>query len=187
MLNYNEIKRGKVIEYEGEPFKVMSNWIVKKNRNKPTNQTKLKSLVSGKNIEVTFHAKDKVEEAYIEKKDLKYLYQKGNEVWFCAADNPADRFNLDLEMVEDDIKFLKGNDIVRGEYFDGELIGLSLPPKVTLKVKEAPDAVAGNTSSGATKKVILENGLEVFTPLFIKEGEEIVINTETGEYSERAK
>ncbi len=80
MLSYNEIKRGKVIEYNGEPFKVMTNWIVKKNRNKPTNQTKLKSLISGKNIEVTFHAKDKVDEAEIERKDLKYLYQKGKEV-----------------------------------------------------------------------------------------------------------
>ena len=187
MLNYNEIKRGKVIEYEGEPFKVMTNWIVKKNRNKPTNQTKLKSLISGKNIEVTFHAKDKVEEASIERKDLKYLYQKGQEVWFCNPDDPKDRFSIDFESVENELKFLKPNDIIRGEYFNNELIGLSLPPKVELLVKEAPDAVAGNTSSGATKKVILENGLEVFTPLFIKEGEKIIINTETGEYSERAK
>lgn len=187
MLNYNEIKRGKVIDYNGEPHKVMFNNIAKKNRNKPTNQTKLKSLVSGKNIDVTFHAKDKIEEAYIEKRDLKYLYQKGAEVWFCAADNPKDRFDLDLEMVENDIQYLKTNDVVRGEYYDDELIGLSLPPKVTLKVTEAPEAVAGNTSSGATKRVVVETGLEVFTPLFIKEGEFIVISTEDGSYSERAK
>ena len=187
MLNYSEIKRGKIIEYNGEPFKVLTNWIVKKNRNKPTNQTKLKSLVSGKNIEVTFHAKDKVSEAYIERKDLKYLYQKGNDVWFCLPNNPKERFFLDFADVENEIKFLKGNDVVRGEYFDEELIGLTLPPKVTLTVKTAPDAVAGNTSSGASKRVILENGLEIFTPLFIKEGEKIVVSTETGEYSERAK
>jgi translation elongation factor P/translation initiation factor 5A len=80
MLNYNEIKRGKIIEYNDEPYKVMFNNVAKKNRNKPTNQTKLKSLISGKNIEVVFHAKDKVEEATIEREDIKYLYQKGNEV-----------------------------------------------------------------------------------------------------------
>jgi len=80
MLNYNEIKRGKIIKYNGEPYKVMFNNVTKKNRNKPTNQTKLKSLVSGKNIEVVFHTKDKVEEAIIERENIKYLYQKGNEV-----------------------------------------------------------------------------------------------------------
>ncbi len=90
-------------------------------------------------------------------------------------------------MVEDELKYLKSNDIVRGEYFKGELIGLTLPPKIIMTVKEAPDAVAGNTTSGAMKKIILENGLEIMAPLFIKEGEKVVINTETGEYSERAK
>lgn len=187
MLNYSEIKRGKIIEYNGEPFKVMTNSIVKKNRNKPTNNTKLKSLISGKNIEITFHTKDKISEAFIEKKDLKYLYQKVSEVWFCSADNSKDRFSLNIDIVENDIKFLKNNDIVRGEYFNEKLIGFTIPPKVILEVKESPNAVAGNTSSGATKKVILENGLEVFTPLFIEKGEKIIINTETGEYSERAK
>lgn len=144
-------------------------------------------MITGKNIEITFHAKDKVSEAYIERKNLKYLYQKGHEVWFCAENDPKDRFPLNIEMVENEIRFLKTNDIVRGEYFNEELIGLALPPKVTLIVKTAPDAVAGNTSSGATKRVILETGLELFTPLFIKEGQRIVVSTETGEYSERAK
>jgi len=80
MLSYNEIKRGKIIEYNNEPYKVMFNNVSKKNRNKPTNQTKLKSLTSGKNIEVVFHSKDKVEEATIKRKNIKYLYQKRNEV-----------------------------------------------------------------------------------------------------------
>ena len=187
MLSYNEIKRGKIIEYNGEPYKVMFNNVAKKNRNKPTNQTKLKSLLSGKNIEVVFHSKDKVEEAVIEREDIKYLYQKGNEVWFCEANNPKERFSIDFEEVKDDIKFLKTNDIVRGLYFNDDFIGLDLPPKVELKVKEAPDAVKGNTSSGAEKKAVMENGLEVFVPLFIKEGEILLISTEDGKYSERKK
>ncbi len=185
MLNYNEIKRGKIIEYNNEPYRVMDSWIVKKNRNKPTNQTKLKSLISGKNIEITFHAKDKVQEALVEKRDLKYLYQKRDEVWFCDPDNPKDRFSLNFEDVKNELKFLKNNDIVRGEYFNDELIGLNLPAKVILKVKEAPEAVAGGTVSGASKKIILENGLEISAPLFIKEGDLVVVNTESGEYSER--
>jgi len=187
MLDYNQVKRGKIIEYNGEPYKVMFNTVIKKNRNKPSNQTKLKSLVSGKNIEVVFHAKDKVEEATIEREDIKYLYQKGKDVWFCEADNPKERFSLDISEVEDELKYFKPNDIVRGLYFNDEFIGIDMPPKVELKVVEAPDAVKGNTSSGAEKKVVLENGLEVFVPLFIKEGEIIVVNTEDGKYSERKK
>ena len=185
MLSYSEIKRGKLIVYKDEPYKVMTNNVAKKNRNKPTNQTKLKSLVSGKSIEVTFHASDKIEEANIERNDLKYLYQKGSEVWFCSANNPKDRFNLNISAVEDQVKYLKQNDVIRGMYFKDEIIGLDISPTVVLEVKEAPLAVKGNTATGASKKVILENGLEVLTPLFVNEGDKIIMNTETGKYRER--
>lgn len=160
---------------------------MKKNRNKPTNQVKMKSLVSGKNIEVVFHASDKVNEAFVEKRDIKYLYQKRDEVWFCAKDDPKDRFFLSLENVEKEIKFLKPNDIVRGLYYNDDFIGLDLDIKVVLKVKEAPEATKGNTASGATKKIVLENGLEIQAPLFVEVGDLVVVNTETGEYVERKK
>lgn len=187
MLSYSEIKRGKIIEYNNEPYKVMFNNVAKKNRNKPTNQTKLKSLISGKNIEVVFHSKDKVNEAVIERNNIKYLYQKGDEVWFSEAENPKERFFLDFKEISEELKFLKQNDIVRGLYFNENFIGIDISPKVELKVKESPDAVKGNTSSGAQKEVILENGLKVFTPLFINEGDILIISTEDGKYSERKK
>ena len=187
MLSYNEIKRGKIIEYNGEPYKVMFNNVAKKNRNKPTNQTKLKSLISGKNIEVVFHASDRVQEVSIEKRDLKYLYQKRDEVWFSDPENPKDRFSIDFEMVENELKYLKPNDIVRGLYYNDEFIGLEIPIKIELKVKTAPPAVKGNTATGATKKIVLENGLEIQAPLFVDENDVVVVNTETGEYVERKK
>ena len=187
MLNYSEIKRGKIIEYNGEPHKVMANQISKKNRNKPTNQTKLKSLVSGKNFEVTFHAKDKTTEAFMEKKEIKFLYTKNLEVFFCEASNPKNRFSVDIDLVENEIKFLKTNDVVLGEYFKEKLISIIISPKIELVVKTAPDAVKGNTSSGATKKIILENELEIFAPLFVEEGDIVSVNTDTCEYSERRK
>lgn len=187
MLSYSEIKRGKVIEYDQEPYRVMFSNIAKKNRNKPTNQTKLKSLISGKNIDVTFHAKDKVLEANLEKKELTFLYQKSDQVWFSLTANPRERFLVSEDVVENEIKFLKTNDQVLGEYFNEELIGVSIAPKIELKVKEAPNAVRGNTSSGATKKIILENGLEIFAPLFVEAGDVVSINTETCQYSERRK
>ncbi|PID83263.1 hypothetical protein CSB11_01865 [Candidatus Campbellbacteria bacterium] len=187
MLNYNEIKRGKVIVLNDEPYRVLTSNISKKNRNKPHNQTKIKSIASGKTLEKTFHASDKVNEAVLERQDIKYLYIKKNEVWFCVADNPKDRFFLELEDVQDQIQFLKQNDIVTGLYFNEKLIDLSIPPKVALKVKEAPGAVKGNTATGATKKIVLENGLEIQAPLFVEEGDTVFVNTETATYSERKK
>jgi len=185
MLNYNEIKRGKIIIYKGEPYKVLSNFFIKKNRNKATNSVDLKSLISGKNINNVFRSSDRVEEADIEKTSLKFLYQKRNEVWFSKENNPKERFFIEFDNVGDKIKFLKPNDIVTGIYFNDNIIGIDVPIKVSLEVKEAPPAVKGNTASGATKRVILENGLEIFTPLFIKTGDIVVVNTETGEYTER--
>ena len=187
MLNYNEIKRGKIIVYKNEPHKVISSRFVKKNRNKATNNVSLKSLISNKNFDITFRSSDKVAEAEIEKKDLKFLYQKGKEVWFCNPEDLSERFFLNIAEIAEQIKYLKSNDLIRGKYFSGKIIGLDISPKVELKVKEAPEAVRGNTSSGATKKVILENGLEIFTPLFIEKGDYVIVSTETGEYCERKK
>lgn len=187
MLNYNEIKPRKYIIVDGEPYEVIDNHVARKSQGKPSNQTKIKSLISGKTVERTFHVSETIEEADIENRNITYLYQKGDEVWFCAEDDPKDRFTLSEQVLEDRLKFLKTNDVVKGVYFDDEVIGIKIPIKVTLMVKEAPPAVKGNTSSGATKRVVLENGYEVFTPLFINVGDGIVINTDTGEYAERAK
>lgn len=187
MLDYNEIKPRKYIVVDGEPFEVIENHVARKSQGKPSNQTKIKSLISGKTVEKTFHVSDSVHEADIENKNIKYLYQKGQEVWFCAENDPKDRFMLGESVLEDKLKFLKANDVVKGMYFEDEVIGIKIPIKVTLVVKEAPPAVKGNTSSGATKRVTLENGLEIFTPLFINEGDKIVVNTEKEEYAERAK
>jgi elongation factor P len=187
MLDYNQIKPRVYITLDGEPYEVIENHVAKKNRGKPSNQTKLKSLTTGKVIERTFHASEKVEEADITKRDIKYLYSKRDENWFCDPSNPKDRFMLQESLVADSLPYLKENDVIKGMYFDDEIISVEIPIKVTLEVAEAPDAVKGNTSSGATKEVVLENGLHLFVPLFISVGDKLVINTEKGEYSERAR
>lgn len=185
MLDYNEIKPRTYIVLDGEPYEVINSWVVKKNRGKPTNQTKIKSLVSGKVAEKTFHASDRVQEADIETRDIKYLYTKQDEIWFCEPDNPRERFMLDAQLVGDRLKFIKENDIIKSIYFDDRIIDIKLPMKVELRVTVSPDAVKGNTSSGALKRVTVENSLEVMVPLFIKENDIIVVGTDKGDYSER--
>ena len=200
MLDYNQIKPRVYFVLDGEPYECLESQVAKKNRGKPSNQTKIKSLISGKVLEKTFHASDKVPEAEIENREIKYLYQKRapqgvlsrngahlNEIWFCLPDNPRERFMLDEHIIGDRLRYIKENDVIKGIYFEDEVIDIKIPIKVELKVVDAPEAVKGNTSSGATKRVTFENGLELFVPLFIKEGEVLVVNTEKGEYVERAK
>ncbi len=187
MIDYINIKPKKVIILDGEPYIVLASQVKKKNRQKPSNQTKLKNLVSGATIEKAFHQSDKVEEADIEDREIKYLYNNKGEWWFCAADNPKDRFHLNEETLGESRRFFRENTVVKALVFDDEVIGIELPAKVNLKVVEAPPSIKGNTSSGGSKPVVVETGATVDTPLFIEIGDVIRVNTETGEYAERVE
>lgn len=187
MIDYINIKPKKVIILEGEPYVVLTSQTKKKNRQKPSNQTKLKNLISGATIEKAFHQSDKVEEADIGEREIKYLYNNRGEWWFCAADNPKDRFSLDEDTIGDSAKYLKENTVVKALTFNDEVIGVELPAKINLKVVEAPPTIKGNTSSGGSKPVVVETGAIVDTPLFIEQGDVIRVNTETGAYAERVE
>ncbi len=190
MLNYNEIKERKYIILDGEPYEVISSQVSRKQANKPVNKTKLKSLISGRVIEYTFHMSDKVDEADISKKNIVYIYSKGNEHWFHSEGDKSDRFPLDENVVGDALKYILSNESVEALVYTNEddeeqIIGLKLPIKVELEVVEAPPSIKGNTSSGGDKVVITKTGAKVTVPLFIKAGDIIAVNTDTGEYSER--
>lgn len=185
MLQYNEIKERKYIVLDGSPYEVISSNVSRKQANKPTNQTKLKSLLSGKVIEKNFHSSEKVEEAEIERKNIKYLYENRGQYWFCDENNPKNRFFLEENTVGNGIKFIKENSLVDAILFDEKVIGIKVPIKVELEVRQAPPAVKGNTATGASKVVELETGATVSVPIFIKEGDIIRVNTDKGEYTER--
>ena len=184
MLDYNEIKVRKYIILDGVPYEVVASQVSRKQANKPTNQTKLKSLIDGRVIQKNFHSSEKVKEADIERKKIKFLYTNKGEYWFCEEDNPKNRFELNESVIEG-AKFMKENSLVNAKLFEEEVIGVSLPIKVQLEVVEAPPAVKGNTATGANKQVVLESGAVVNVPIFIKEGDVLEVNTETGEYTGR--
>lgn len=185
MLAYNEIKIRKYIVFEGEPYEVLASHVFRKQQRKPVNQTKLKSLINGRIVEHSFHVSDKAEEAEIDSKPAKYLYASKGQVWFCDPKNPSDRFFLEESIVKDELPFMKTNEIFNIESFEEKTIGIQIPIKVELKVKEAPPTIKGNTAQGGNKQVTLETGLTINAPLFINEGDVLRINTETGEYVER--
>lgn len=189
MLSYSEIKKGKVIIYENEPYEVLDAHVARTQQRKPQNQVKMRSLISGRAVNNVFHASDKAEEADVIKRPIKYLYSKGPEVWFCDIKDPSDRFKLDENLVSDSKKWLKDNIEVEALVFDFDdeerIIGIKLPVKMEYTIKQAPPAIKGASATGGNKRVTLENGTQVEVPLYLAEGDVIRINTETGEYTER--
>jgi elongation factor P len=185
MLEYNEILPKRVILLNDEPYEVLDAHVFRKQQRKPVNQTKLRHLITGKVTEQAFHVSEKVEEAELSTRSVKYLYTNRGEWWFCAENNPSDRFQLPQDTVGPAGAFLKPNTTIEALVFDGKIIAVRIPIKVDLLVKEAPPAVKGDTARGGSKEIVLETGARLQAPLFINEGDLVRINTELQSYVER--
>jgi elongation factor P len=185
MLEYNEITVHKYIIYEDQPYEVLDSHVFRKQQRKPVNAVKMRNMITGNMKEVSFHVTDKVNEAELSKRDIKYLYTNRGEIWFCEVNDPSKRFKLSAEIVGDRIKFMKPNSLINALIFEEQIIGVEMPIKVDLKVTDAPPAVKGDTAKGGNKQITLETGAIINAPLFINPGDIIRINTETGEYTER--
>lgn len=187
VLSYNEILPKKVIEFNDEPYLVLSANVFRKQQRKPVNNTKLRGLKSGRVIENTFHQNETVEEADLESKSITFIFTKNDEYWFHSTSNKSDRFPLTQAVLGEQARYLLSNTEYEALLYQDEVIGLTFPIKVNLKVTEAMPAVKGNTSSNAQKDVTVETGATVAVPMFINEGDTISINTETHSYSERVE
>src|SRR3989344_4712069 len=146
MLEYNEVKEHKYIIFEDEPYEVLSSHVFRKQQRKPVNATKLRNLLTGNISEISFHQSEKVEEAEIGKKEVKFVYQSRGEYWFQKPDDPKERFKIDQSLIGESAKFLKGNSLINVIVYNDAIIGVKLPIKVELKVTEAPPAVKGETA-----------------------------------------
>lgn len=185
MLNYNDVKPGRIVVLDGEPYVCTWNNIMQKQQRRPVNQTKLKHLVKGNVMEYSFQQSDRVEEADVGSRELKYLYTNRSESWFCNPNNPSERIKFEESFVADVLPFIRPNDLVTGVTFEDNVVSIKTPIKVELKVTEAPPDVRGNTAQGGNKVVTLETGATMQVPMFIHAGDVIRINTETNSYVER--
>ncbi|HEY4488673.1 MAG TPA: elongation factor P [Candidatus Paceibacterota bacterium] len=185
MLSYNDVKPGVAVIVDGEPFVCTWNNIMKKQQRRPVNQTKLRHLIKGNSIEYSFQQSDKLEEASIETTPIVFIYERNGEYFFYDAQDKSKRFSLPQSIVGDIGRFLKPNAAVETLSFQEKIFRVKLPIKVELKVTEAPPDVRGNTAQGGSKVVELETGATLNVPMFVKEGDVIRVNTETGEYVDR--
>jgi len=187
VLSYNEILSKSIIDYNGEPYEVLSAHIFRMQQRKPVNQTKLRHLVSGKVVEISFHQNETVTEADVALMSARYLYTNRGESWFAEEKNPKNRFSFPEAVVHDRVQWLAQNAPVEVVTYEDKPLTIKIPVKVDLEVVDAPPAVKGNTVSGGTKIAKLSTGATVNVPLFINPGDVVRINTDTGLYTERVE
>ncbi len=186
MIKASELKRGKVILYQGTMYTIKDIQHVAKGNWRSYYQVKLKDFKTGQIIDQRFNMDDRIETAFVQTKEYEYLYRDGAE--FVLADTETyDQIPVSEELFGDGFKFLKENMRVTCALVDGKIVSLELPNTVELKVIETPPVVKGATATNQPKDAVLEGGSRVRVPAFIQVGEVVRVDTRTGEYIERAK
>ena len=182
MINVSDLKPGVTFQMDGNLFVVLDYSHNKTARAAANIKVKMKNLRTGSTTEMTFGGNDKVKRAQIDKKEMQYLYNTGDAFVFMDGET-YEQIEIPAENLEWEKNFLKESDTATIRSFEGEVLGVQLPDKVTLQITEAEQAVKGDTATGATKNAVLETGFQIKVPLFINEGEMVVISTAEGKYS----
>lgn len=184
MISVNDFKTGLTIKVENGIWKVLDFQHVKPGKGAAFVRSKLRNLRTGAIQEKTFRAGEKVEKAQIDNRRMQYLYANGDSHVFM--DNETyDQLELPEESLEYELKFIKENMEVHIQTYDGETIGIELTNTVTLQVTETEPGIKGDTANGATKQATVETGFSLNVPLFVNEGDLLIINTTDGSYVSR--
>lgn len=184
MISVNDFKTGTTIEYEGQIWQVIEFQHVKPGKGAAFVRSKLRNLRNANIQEKTFRAGEKVKRAHIEHKKMQYLYASGETHAFMDV-NTYEQIELSQSQIENELNYIKENMNVDIVMFEGEVIGIDLPNNVELEVSETEPGLRGDTVSGGSKAATLETGLVVQVPLFINQGDTLVISTSDGKYISR--
>lgn len=185
MIEVNDIKTGMTLIIEGGLYQVIEFLHVKPGKGSAFMKTKLKNLRTGGTVERTFNTNVKFEKANIAKTNVQYLYNTGDIYYFMNM-NTYEQLELNKDQLGDDRFYLIENGEVIVSFYEGELLGVILPDKIEMTVTATEPAVKGNTTNNATKDAELETGLKVRVPLFVEQGEKIIVSTSDGKYVSRA-
>lgn len=183
-MTTSDFKKGLAIRYNGETYVLIGYQFVNPGKGSAFTRAKIKNVKSGKVVEVTFKSGENIEEANMEYKKCQYMYTDGTDYFFMDNVN-YEQFPMSGEMIGEQGQYMMDGGEVTIVFVDNLPVSIQLPPKMDFVVKEAPPGERGDTATGATKQVVIETGAKVNAPLFIKEGDKIRVNTETGEYVER--
>lgn len=185
-LGLNELKAGVIFTMDNEPYVILQSNFVRMAQRKPVRQAKVKSLVSGKVLGMNFYFNSEYREADVERTKASFLFRTKDTCTFMDAAT-YEQFEIPAGDLGDQAQFLSDGLEVSIVKFEGRPISVELPKKVELKVTTTMDVARGDTAQGSvTKEAALETGATVRVPMFIKTGDVVRINTDTGEYVERA-
>ena len=185
MITAGDFRNGLTFDMDGQVMQVIEFQHVKPGKGAAFVRTKLKNVISGAVTETTFNPTAKFQEAYVERKDMEYLYEDGDLYYFMDPET-YEQMPISGSIMNDSFKFVKENLICMVLSYKGNVFGVEAPNFVELKVEKTDPGFKGNTATNTLKPATLETGAEVKVPLFIEEGEMIKIDTRTGEYLSRA-
>lgn len=185
MITSNDFKTGMSIIVDGTIYQVIEFLHVKPGKGSAFVRTKLKNVITGSNMEKTFRAGEKVEQAILDKREMQFLYASGDEYTFMDS-STYDQLTMQKKDIGDDkTKYMKDNMTVFILKHGDAVIGIDLPPHVELKIVDTPPSEKGNTASGGGKPATLETGAVVMVPFFVENGTTIRVDTRTNEYLDR--
>ena len=186
MISAGDFRNGATFELDGQVLQVVEFQHVKPGKGAAFVRTKCKNVITGAVVERTFSPTDKFEQAFVERRDMQYLYNDGDLYYFMDTET-YDQMPINADKLGDNFKFVKENMIVKVLSYKGNVFGVEPPLFVDLVITETDPGFKGDTATNVTKPATLETGAVVKVPLFIDNGEKIRIDTRTGEYLERSK
>ena len=184
-VNINDIKNGMTLILEGKLVTIVDFQHVKPGKVPAFVRIKYRDLRTGSTIEDTFNTNLKLEKAHVEKMQMQFLYKENDNYVFMNT-NDYSQMEVSSSIIGDDAKFLKEGLVIEIQMYEGEILGIVLPEKIDYKVTETTDAVKGNTTNNAMKDATIESGYTIKVPMFISEGETIIVSTKDGKYVSRA-
>ena len=184
-ININDIKNGMTIIIDGNLCQIVEFQHVKPGKGSAFVRMKLKNLRTGAVVENSYNTNIKIERAHIDRMPMQFLYADGDNFVFMNTET-YDQVEVPGSKLADEKKFLKEGLEIQLDYYEGELLGVTLPEKIEFEITETELAVKGNTTNNAMKDAKIETGYTVKVPMFINQGEKIIISTSDGKYSSRA-
>jgi elongation factor P len=184
MGSLSDIAKGVIINFDNSIYEIVEFLHVKPGKGHAFVRTKLKDLKNGNTISRNFKPGDNFDLVSFEEQEAQFLYKDKDKFYFMDLGS-YEQHPVDEKLISDSVSYLKENMKCKIRMAENEILGISLPNFVTLKIVSTDPGLRGNTAQGGSKPAVLETGLKVKVPLFLKEGEEIVIDTRTGEYLER--
>jgi len=185
MISCNDLRPGMGFKYDGNIFTVLDTCHNKTAMRQMVIKIKAKNLRTGSITDISMTGGDKVETIHLEKREMQYLYDDGMGLVFMDTEN-YEQVSINKDRLKWEMNFLKENGTAEITYYEGEILGIALPSKVTLRIVETEPAVRGDTAKTATKDATLETGFVIRVPLFVGQDEEVIVRTDTGEYDSRA-